>query len=337
MTTERQADANRRNALASTGPRAPNGKAVVARNAVKHGALSTLPVLPGLERAEDWEAHRDGVVRGLAPVGLLEARLAERAALLLWRLDRVARYETAVIVVGLDEAGDESARPLDMTPDAEAEAERLKKAPEELASKRNFLANTRAGIRALKRLPGLADEAPFDAGEAFTILELAADALPESTPCPWVEDAEFLAALGASEDDDFDHVSWTAGLVRRGLALIGKYGRMTAERIARLTARGLDEYHDDLRRSVAELAAEVRALQERRRMRVERHRARLLLPEGDGEGKVLRYESHLSRQLFQTLHELQRLQAAREGQPVPPPAVVEVGVNVTGADQGTDA
>jgi hypothetical protein len=337
MTTERQAEANRRNALASTGPRTPNGKAVVALNAVKHGALSAVPVIPGVERAEDWEVHRDGVVRGLAPVGLLETRLAERAALLLWRLDRVARYETAVIVVGLDEADDESARPLDMTPAAAAEAERQKKAPEELASKRNFLANTRAGIRALKRLPGLADEAPFDAGEAFTILELAADALPESTPCPWIEEAEFLAALGASEDDDFFHVSWTAGLVRRGLALIGKYGRMTEERITRLTARGLEEHHDDLRESVSKLSAEVRVLRERSGARIERQRARLLLPGGDGEGKVLRYENHLSRQLYQALHELQRLQAARDGQPVPPPAVVEVGVNVAGADQGTDA
>src|SRR5436190_1169471 len=51
------------------------------------GAFSTPPVVPGLERPADWEAHRAGILDSLAPAGLLETRLAERVALLLWRLD----------------------------------------------------------------------------------------------------------------------------------------------------------------------------------------------------------------------------------------------------------
>jgi hypothetical protein len=40
MTSELQLAANRGNARKSTGPRTPLGKAVVARNGIKHGLLS---------------------------------------------------------------------------------------------------------------------------------------------------------------------------------------------------------------------------------------------------------------------------------------------------------
>src|SRR5262249_36964503 len=106
MSTAQQTEANRRNAKRSTGPRSSEGKAVVSRNALKHGAYSSLPVIPGFERAEDWEAPGAGVLDSLGPRGALEGRLAERVALLLWRLDRVARYETATTAVWLDEADD---------------------------------------------------------------------------------------------------------------------------------------------------------------------------------------------------------------------------------------
>lgn len=81
----------------SRGPRTEEGKAIVAANAVKHGLRALNPVIPG-EHREDWEAHRDGMVESLSPEGHLETVLAERAALLLWRLARVARYEASLSV-----------------------------------------------------------------------------------------------------------------------------------------------------------------------------------------------------------------------------------------------
>lgn len=85
--------ANARNARLSTGPRTPEGKARSSMNAVKHGIRSPAPVIDGLETHEEWTSHRDAVVRGLRPVGELETAYAERAALFLWRSDRVIRYE----------------------------------------------------------------------------------------------------------------------------------------------------------------------------------------------------------------------------------------------------
>ncbi len=51
MTSKKQADANRRNARDSTGPKTPEGnpegKAIVRYNATKHGLLSRAVLLPG--------------------------------------------------------------------------------------------------------------------------------------------------------------------------------------------------------------------------------------------------------------------------------------------------
>ena len=47
MTSDKQADANRRNARKSTGPKTPEGKAAVRLNALKHGLLANDVLLPG--------------------------------------------------------------------------------------------------------------------------------------------------------------------------------------------------------------------------------------------------------------------------------------------------
>ncbi len=79
--------------MARRGPKTERGKEAVRLNAIQHGGLSTVAVIPGLEREEDWQAHRVGVLSSLTPVGHLEMALADRVALLLWRLARIARYE----------------------------------------------------------------------------------------------------------------------------------------------------------------------------------------------------------------------------------------------------
>ena len=71
MTSEKQAQANRRNALKSTGPKTPEGKAAVRHNALGHGLLSRDVLLPGEDEAalmELGEHLRDE----LQPVGALE-------------------------------------------------------------------------------------------------------------------------------------------------------------------------------------------------------------------------------------------------------------------------
>jgi hypothetical protein len=81
------------------GPATQNGKAVVKWNATRHGISSPAPVIPGLERREDWQKHKDGILVNPSPVGHLEVTLAERVALLSWRLHRVTRFETETVAI----------------------------------------------------------------------------------------------------------------------------------------------------------------------------------------------------------------------------------------------
>ena len=60
------------------GPNTQAGKEVARWNATRHGIRSPAPVVPGLEKVEDWEEHRDGVLESLSPEGHLELVLAER-------------------------------------------------------------------------------------------------------------------------------------------------------------------------------------------------------------------------------------------------------------------
>ena len=92
MTTTRQAEANRLNALKSTGPRTPAGKAVVAYNATKHGFLSRESLVKG-ESEADLVDFGKRLRAQLAPVGELELLLVDRIVSTTWRLRRVVSVE----------------------------------------------------------------------------------------------------------------------------------------------------------------------------------------------------------------------------------------------------
>ena len=92
MATQAQILANRSNAQKSTGPRTPEGKAVVAQNAVKHGLTGTETVITGEDLGE-FEFYRERMLEELDPVGEVEAGLAERIVGLSWRLKRAERLQ----------------------------------------------------------------------------------------------------------------------------------------------------------------------------------------------------------------------------------------------------
>jgi hypothetical protein len=95
MTSEKQAQANHRNALKSTGPKTPEGKAAVRLNANKHGLRSQEVLLPG----EDEEALKEldeNLRAELQPLGELENLLVDGIIAAHWRLRRLRRVEAGI-------------------------------------------------------------------------------------------------------------------------------------------------------------------------------------------------------------------------------------------------
>ena len=100
MASRKQIRANRRNARKSTGPKSDAGKAASSANALSHGLTAARTVVLPEEEPEDFELLRQGVVADLAPAGAMQEALAQRIAVLLWRLDRVARLEAELFAHG---------------------------------------------------------------------------------------------------------------------------------------------------------------------------------------------------------------------------------------------
>jgi hypothetical protein len=111
MASEAQIQANRSNAQKSTGPRSAAGKAVVARNAVRHGLAARLEVIRGEDRAA-FDRHREALLGELAPVGARESMLAERVVGLSWRLERAGHLQNEVFEALLGDRSSPLARSL---------------------------------------------------------------------------------------------------------------------------------------------------------------------------------------------------------------------------------
>ena len=71
-------------------------------NALLHGITSNSPVIPGMENEAAWQHHCDGIVASIEPVGGLEEFFAQRLASLLWRLNRIVRYEIAATMLAIE-------------------------------------------------------------------------------------------------------------------------------------------------------------------------------------------------------------------------------------------
>jgi hypothetical protein len=98
MTSYRQIEANRRNALKSTGPKTEAGKQASRCNAVRHG-LTAETVIDALEDAEDYQAFEAAIIADYDAQSAVERELVLRLASLLWRLRRATTMETGLFEI----------------------------------------------------------------------------------------------------------------------------------------------------------------------------------------------------------------------------------------------
>jgi len=289
MTTLLKIEANRENALASTGPRTADGRAIVSGNAIRHGLLSWKPVIPGLENPEDWKTHLDRTLDSLAPVGYAETLLAERAALLLWRLGRVARYEREATAIALENAEVRKQPKLEEAHQSVAEAQAV--------------ATLTEGLRTLPT------ETELDGAAAAGLLERAAAATQ-------LDIYEMRGWPAYVNDNTLEDLDWTAARLLECIQIVAKKSKRDSDDL-------LSQLADDARDTLQH------AQEKREKLLAahDRERRSLLLPDTLTLEKLSRYETTLERSLFKALHELERRQAARDGQTVPLPVAVDVNLS----------
>ena len=97
--------ANRHNALKSTGPKTPAGKAVCKWNALSHGLMARAVVVHSFKLRESTRQFRallDDFRADLAPVGAVEDMLVVQITQAAWRLRRARQAESGEIADNVD-------------------------------------------------------------------------------------------------------------------------------------------------------------------------------------------------------------------------------------------
>lgn len=292
--------------IISTGPRTPEGKAVAALNATRHGLTSILPVLPGVESQEDWDRHLAGVAQALLPETHLEEILVERIALLLWRLRRVARYERDATAATHEELEDALTSPAAIVKEEERRADWQVIGDNPL---RPFSLPSLVAL--IRQIHSVLDEHTYiRRPAALALLQAYADA------AGGVDFQPLLPGLCRHKDPAAE-VSWSGELLRKAIDKIAEQARV--------------KYWDLTPQVLLAAAAQLDPAWPDARRRFERARAAATLPQPEVLDRVIRYEAHLNRQLLAALHELEALQARRAGRPAP-----LARLDVTGLSEGAD-
>jgi hypothetical protein len=284
--------------LAKGGPVSQEGKEVVRWNAIRHGIRSPAPVVPGLEKAEDWEEHRDGVIESLQPEGHLEMMLAERVALLSWRLNRVTRYETESIALSQEKMEDDLS-------DRRRFGSYLQgpNHPQDVRGAAKDALRTERVIKRFLKLPG---GKRLSGPDAAGILDLVWGQSDEEVAAVEVRLPEEIPEWAGLEGYMAEWDGWTVTLVRESISAIASAAEENEEELMEAaTERARLEV-------ISAKAAAERVEQDLARMSRER-----LLPDEKTLEKVARYEAHLSRGLYKALHELEALQVRRLGGSTP--------------------
>jgi hypothetical protein len=287
---------------AKGGPNTQEGREVVRWNATRHGISSPEPVVLGLEKREDWKEHCGGILENLSPVGHLEVTLAERVAVLSWRLHRVTRYETEAISLSQQKIEEDIhtrnrlLRSLGESPYASTHPEDMR-----FEAKHNKQMH-----RALRRFPALDADKTLRGQDAtsvvWSVLVTAKKRVQGEI------DEESLDLPGVPEDADVVELPAMKVADVRGCV----------ESIAARIGEDPDELLEAAKVSARMDASSAEAKAEQVEGEIDVMSRERVLPDEKTLEKIARYEAHLSRQLYQALHELENLQKHRTtGEGVP--------------------
>ena len=324
---------------ARRGPKTPEGRIAVRLNASTHGILSAQPVVNAYERSQDWEAHREAVVDSLSPEGGMEQVLAERVALCSWRLNRVVLYESER-ASELQEGAVESVRQrrkhgLEMQQILARPGDRVLTDAGVLIEAHPLNAIEDAGMarrihRAVEKLSDAPPEAALKGGEGAAVLEEAARRAVEQAALQAGDETDtgdvgelaesLLERLpGVPQDAFLEDLDYTVGRLREllGWLAVEAGGKPDANTVDGSVIGPEEALMEALHTATRYDAAEKAAKAEKAEAELLAERRDRILPDRADLEKISRYEAHLSRQMYQALHELEALQARRQGKGAP--------------------
>jgi len=297
--TEKQIAANRRNAAHSTGPRTEEGKKIASQNALKHGLLArevVVSVGDGAENSQEFDAMLLDLKDHFAPQGVLEEMLVEKIAVAYWRLRRAHRFEVGIIRDKLDNATDTyyegSYNKASHKSDKQIDKE-IQKAEE---SRLEWQSDKKLFLQMSKDGKDLQEIYSFDVNWEW-LFDKITETLEEIT---YESPANLRMALNQAgwTDDDIwqSHIEVCDDAIEQHIQEIQNLQREKVK----------NQYSLQVLMKVSSI------------------------PAGLELDRLLKYEGSIEKQFYKALHELQRLQAARNHQPVPPPVAIDI--DVTGLD-----
>jgi hypothetical protein len=320
--SERRIQANRRNALRSTGPKTARGKRAVAGNAIKHGFLAREVVITAGEGEESLKEFHDLVEKlceHYGPFGVVEESLVQMIATCWWRKARVIRAENGEIRRRLD------------TVAVDRERRNSDKGNFDLASMEMDLGLYHA-------------ENPADRGvstrERWSAMQRAQSNMRGHHPS--LAYLRVLLTMAKSEIASDGHLSET---IREKIVfayclsdpLFADTCLYAGPPEAKVDGQPPDIFEDKQADKKHPYVVESIDIQLERLSAFERYATKreglvgdaearsFSLPPTDATDKLLRYEAHLDRQLYRAMDQLERLQRQRRGETVPPPLNINLG------------
>ncbi len=292
--SQKQLEANRRNARHSTGPTSGRGKSVSRSNAVKHGLLARQVVVCGYFHQEsplEFKKLSHEYHENLAPAGPLEEMLVDQIVMVIWRLRRVRMAEAGEIATNVDKVWWNPRRP----PWEIGNGHKGNALHSRLVDYRRSIAGIQFVIECLQQLRGRIEIAGQVTEEQLKELRRY-----EQEPNDIVRKLAALLASLNSNPQNLPPAEWRASHLKETLdyldGQISEFEDTMSEREEQMNTE------DTMRRSVA------------------------MLPSSEVLEKIVRYESALQRQLCRSMNQLERLQRRRLGENVPPPVVMDVSL-----------
>jgi hypothetical protein len=322
--SERRIQANRKNALRSTGPKTAQGKRTVARNAIKHGLLAREVVITagdGEENLEDFHALVERLWEYYEPVGVVEELLVQTIATCWWRKARVVRGENGEVRKQLDTLlVDRALRDSDKANlvlavskmelgffSRENPADKIP-LMEQWAAMQRAQTTLRTHHSGLAYLHALLEKAKA---------EMSSDGyLSEETR------GTILCEFGF----------WDCLFTLTCLYAGPREAKMEGQPPNTLKDEQADKRRTDIIAFIDERLEKIdmfkRYALEREKLVRDAEARSFSLPTADATDKLLRYEAHLDRQLYRAMDQLERLQRQRKGENVPPPLNINLAKRI---------